>query len=140
MYKIILASEHDVINEEDFEILKTQKSRFASNSDSAFKPNQLSYFIGLEWITPEKVLSVTPKIDDEKVKTDYLSMLMNGLQYKQDATFLDELFKIEFNQPLILIEQKQDLLTPLLTIQFLELLKTIVRKGLKNLTIKSKEI
>jgi 5-methylcytosine-specific restriction enzyme subunit McrC len=42
------------------------------------------------------------------------------------------LFEIKWQQPEIEIEQKQDLLTPLLVIQFLALLKTIVRKGLKK--------
>ena len=45
---------------------------------------------------------------------------------------IDGLYEIKWEKPPIPIHQQQDMLTPLLILQFLELLKTIVRKGLKK--------
>ncbi|MEN9612371.1 MAG: hypothetical protein RLZZ628_3185 [Bacteroidota bacterium] len=133
MHNIIYKNEHDVIDEADFKILKDKASRFTSGSESAYKSNQLSYFIGLEWITiNEKSLCISPKLNTNEAKLDYLSMLMNGLKYEQSPKFLNQLFDIKLDEPHILIEQQQDLLTPLLVIPFLEVVKTIVRKGLKK--------
>ena len=46
---------------------------------------------------------------------------------------IGDLLEIYWEDPKIKIEQKEDHLTPFLIVQFLSLLKVIVRKGLKNL-------
>lgn len=103
-----------------------------------------NYYIGVDWISDDKVIYVAPKlntkitdpqttIDSSTLKeTDFIKMLFHCLKYQDIANELDELFEIKWEQPKIEIEQKRDLLTPLLVVQFLGLLKTIVRKGLKK--------
>ena len=102
------------------------------------------YYIGVDWISDDKVIYVAPKlntkitdhqgtIDSSTLKeTDFIKMLFHCLKYQDIANELDELFEIKWEQPKIEIEQKRDLLTPLLVVQFLGLLKIIVRKGLKK--------
>ncbi len=101
------------------------------------------YYIGVDWISADKVIYVAPKINtkisdsitstDSSIKeTDFIKMLFHCLKYQDIADELDKLFEIKWEQPKIEIDQKRDLLTPLLVVQFLGLLKIIVRKGLKK--------
>lgn len=102
-----------------------------------------SYFIGVDWISIDKAVYVAPKIDTRNIdatvsdrnsvkETDFIKMLFHCLRYQDVANELNELFEIKWDQPQIEIEQKRDLLTPLLVVQFLGLIKIIVRKGLKK--------
>ena len=59
-------------------------------------------------------------------------MLFSCLKHPEVAQNTEGLFEIKFENPFIEIEQKQDLLTPLLVVQFLQVVKSIVRKGLKK--------
>lgn len=72
-------------------------------------------------------------------KVDYIKMLLDV--YTADITpkEIGNLVKIYWEDPLIRIEQKEDYLTPFLVVQFLGLLKTIVRKGLKKSYYKVQE-
>ncbi len=102
------------------------------------------YYIGVDWISADNVIYVAPKLntkitdpqsanDGSTLKeTDFIKMLFHCLKYQDIANELDELFEIKWEYPKIEIEQKRDLLTPLLVVQFLGLLKIIVRKGLKK--------
>src|SRR5690606_21220261 len=80
----------------------------------------------------EIAVYVAPKLNDETQQTDYLKMFFSCLRHSDVATYTKNLYEIKFEEPYIEIEQKQDLLTPLLVVQFLQLVKTIVRKGLKK--------
>jgi 5-methylcytosine-specific restriction enzyme subunit McrC len=102
------------------------------------------YFIGVDWISADKAVYVAPKlntsytdsndvIDSSRLKeTDFLKMLFHCLKYQDIGNELEELFEVQWEQPTIEIEQKSDMLTPLLVVQFLGLVKIIVRKGLKK--------
>ncbi|MFT3846821.1 MAG: hypothetical protein QM725_17300 [Lacibacter sp.] len=102
------------------------------------------YFIGVDWICSDKAVYVSPKlntnttdtkeaIDASSLKeTDFLKMLFHCLKYQDIGNEIEELFEVKWEQPTIEIEQKRDLLTPLLVVQFLGLVKIIVRKGLKK--------
>lgn len=102
------------------------------------------YFIGVDWISEEKTIYVAPKLNTKIAdsqaptnsrtlkETDFIKMLFHCIKYQDAAHELDELFEIKWDQTKIEIEQKRDLLTPLLVVQFLGLLKIIVRKGLKK--------
>ena len=59
-------------------------------------------------------------------------MLFKALRHPEVAAHTNELYEIKFDENSIEIEQKQDLLTPLLVIHFLSIVKEIVRKGLKK--------
>lgn len=91
------------------------------------------YFIGVDWIESNKTaLYVAPKLNFENKELDYIRMLFSSLRHTDVAKEIDELFEVKWDQPVIEIEQKQDLLTPFLIVEFLSLVKIIVRKGLKK--------
>lgn len=91
------------------------------------------YFIGLDWIeTNKSALYVAPKLNHEAQEIDFIAMLLSSLKHEAVAKNLEELFVVKWHKPTIQITQKQDLLTPFLVVEFLSLLKQIVRKGLKK--------
>lgn len=94
---------------------------------------ETSYFVGVDWIVVNKLpIYVKPKLDNEESEVDYLKMLFDSLKEPENFKHLDQLFEISFDKPTIAIEQNQDLLTPLLLIQYINILKKIVQKGLKK--------
>lgn len=87
------------------------------------------YFVGADWIENNKsALVVAPKLKE----IDYIRMLFSSLRHPEVAEKANELFEVKWDEPSIEIEQKQDLLTPFLVVEFLGLVKNIVRKGLKK--------
>lgn len=94
---------------------------------------ETSYFIGVDWVVENKLpIYVKPKLDDIDTEVNYIKMLFDILKEPENYNHLDLLCEIDFEKPTISIEQKQDLLTPLLLIQYVNLLKKIVQKGLKK--------
>ena len=103
---------------------------------------QAGYYIGALWLVKNhKFVYIEPKMNKKQIaegspaqeewaEIDYLKMLLS-------ITVLDpkdtrDLIKIYWDEPPITIEQQKDTLTPFLMVQFLLLLKRIVRKGLKK--------
>ena len=103
---------------------------------------QAGYYVGALWLVKHhKFLYIEPKMNKKQIaegspaqeewaEIDYLKMLLS-------ITVLDpkdtrDLIKIYWDEPPITIEQQKDTLTPFLMVQFLLLLKRIVRKGLKK--------
>lgn len=94
---------------------------------------ETSYFIGVDWIVENKLpIYIKPKLDKDDLEVNYVKMLFDVLKESENYNHLDELCEIYFEKPSIPIEQTQDLLTPLLLIQYINLLKKIVQKGLKK--------
>jgi 5-methylcytosine-specific restriction enzyme subunit McrC len=92
-----------------------------------------SYYIGVDWLPKtETCIYVEPKLNKNSNQTNYLSMLFSALKHPEISTYTEELFDIKWEQPQIEIEQLQDHLTPLLVVQFLNITKKIVKKGLKK--------
>ena len=91
-----------------------------------------SYFIGLDWLDENNAVYIAPKFNQGARQTDYLTMLFSCLQHPEVLEHCEELYEIKFDQQEIEIEQTEDLLTPLLVIQFLQVLHSIVKKGLKK--------
>jgi 5-methylcytosine-specific restriction enzyme subunit McrC len=100
-----------------------------------------SYYIGVDWIGDGKAIFVAPKLNTRTAlsdevsnlkETDFIKMLFQCLKYPDLSDELRELVEIKWEQPKIEIRQKHDLLTPLLIVEFLSVLKIIVRKGLKK--------
>lgn len=110
-----------------------------------------SYFVGADWVPGfqnKKSFFVEPKIntksipksreedkgiiEDDLVKIDILKMLFSALSHPEIQGYTQELYEIKFDQPSISLDRKLDLLSPLLIIQYLSLVKEIVRKGLKR--------
>nr|WP_321454197.1 hypothetical protein [uncultured Carboxylicivirga sp.] len=91
------------------------------------------YFVGVDWIEESKsAIYVAPKLNTESKETDYIKMLFSCLSNPEVSKDINELFEVKWDRPGIEIEQKQDLLTPFLVVEYLSILKTIVRKGLKK--------
>ena len=91
------------------------------------------YFVGVDWIVEEQsALYVAPKLNTKSKETDYIKMLFSCLSNPEVSKDIRDLFVVKWDKPSIQIEQKQDLLTPFLVVEFLSILKTIVRKGLKK--------
>lgn len=94
---------------------------------------ETSYFVGIDWIVENKLpIYVQPKLNNENNEINYLKMLFEALQQPENFNHLEKLCEINFDKPLISIKQEQDLLSPLLVVQYLHLLKKIVQKGLKK--------
>ena len=104
---------------------------------------QAGYYVGALWLVKHhKFIYIEPKMnkkqiaegspaqEEEWAEIDYLKMLFSitGLDPKDTQ----DLIKIYWDEPPITIEQQKDTLTPFLMVQFLLLLKRIVRKGLKK--------
>jgi 5-methylcytosine-specific restriction enzyme subunit McrC len=109
-----------------------------NNNNNGWKLNS-SYYVGLTWLDQEKhALLINPKLNDKNslepnnVQIDYYQMLFSCLQHPEVVNEIEELFEIKWDEPTILIENKEDVLTPFLIVQFLALVKSIVRKGLKK--------
>ncbi len=91
------------------------------------------YFIGVDWLdTNDTALYVAPKLNSTSQEIDFVKMLFSALRHPDVMDKVDQLFEVKWDLPPVQIEQKQDLLTPLLVVEFLSLLKVIVRKGLKK--------
>jgi len=93
-----------------------------------------SYYIGTDWlIENEKAVYVQSKINkDSDQQINYLDMLFQALKHPSVFDQTKDLFEIKWDKPEIKINQQQDILTPLLIVQYLQVVKSIVRKGLKK--------
>lgn len=76
----------------------------------------------------------TPELDDDsnRIQINYLRMLLDAMSDPVVAKECTDLIRIEWDDPMIRIDQDDDSLTPFLVVQFLQLLRLIVRKGLKK--------
>ncbi|WP_233881818.1 McrC family protein [Tenacibaculum piscium] len=128
---------------EDFDLNIPFKKYFNNNEETfCFNFNksengefqfETGYYIGVDWIGNSGLsIYVQPKLNEEKKQVNYLKMLFEALKDSENLNHLNDLYTIDFKAPLIPIMQQQDLLAPLLLIEFLQLLKNIVRKGLKK--------
>jgi len=118
---------------------KFKPIKFNNNEEANcvfFEPNNVlntSYYVGVDWlIEKEQAIYVQPKLNKEADETNYLQMLFSALKHPEISTCTEDLYHIKWESEEIEIEQHQDLLTPLLIIQFLSIVKQIVRKGLKK--------
>lgn len=116
-----------------------------------------SYFIGADWIPgleDNHWLYVQSKLNKkydkltgnedlsgpkDLVEVDVIQMLFQALQEPEVRNHTQELFEIKFDSKWISLKRTQDLISPLIMIQFLNLVKDIVRKGLKKSYYKVQE-
>ena len=101
--------------------------------DNNNKPDT-SYFIGVDWLSKEneKAIYVQPKLNKEDVQLDYINMLFSLMNHPEVLNYVNDIYEIKWEDEFIEIETHQDHLTPLLVVQFLQIVKRIVRKGLKK--------
>lgn len=93
-----------------------------------------SYYIGLDRLKNLKLtVYVEPKLNNDKVKVDYIQMLLEALKEPENFNHLEGLIDTKFDDEWIEIDSDlQPLLTPFLIAQFLAVVKRIVKKGLKQ--------
>lgn len=90
-----------------------------------------SYFIGIDWLHKNELfIQVEPKLNSSEVQTDYLGMLSIAMRHPGTSNFISDIYEIKLDAEPISINQQDDLITPLLIIQYINLLKNIVKKGL----------
>lgn len=134
--QIIHINEHQYcysLTETELFALLKEPSKLIESIEVEHKRFQSGYFIGLSWLADTgKVLYVTPKLDSSESQIDYLRMLTEGLKHSEIIKYADDLFKVEFEKPRIRIKKQQDLITPLIVVYFLQVVQTIVHKGLKK--------
>lgn len=93
------------------------------------KQLKASYFIGACWLEKSQLaLQIQPKIEG----VDYLKMFLKCFKHPEVGRGLSEIYQIDFNQPKIDLESSDFEITPLLIVHFLQVLKSIARKGLKK--------
>lgn len=122
---------------------------------------QAGYYIGVDWLVEKhSAIVVAPKLDtrreavnqeknrdpnielddeskeqptvEEPVSVDFHAMLRQCLDSDYLYIEIDDLVQIDWKATEIPIPQSQDWLSPLLIVKFLNILKSIVRKGLKK--------
>ncbi|MFN4763719.1 5-methylcytosine restriction system specificity protein McrC [Gillisia sp. Q332] len=101
---------------------------------------QTGYFIGVDRFPGrDQCIYVQPKLNKntggekkELVEVDYLKMLFESIRSPELAENLEELYIVKWDENEIELESKDDFLTPFLIVQFLGVLKSIVKKGLKK--------
>lgn len=93
---------------------------------------QARYFVGVDWINKDLAIQVRPKVENDTASIDYLKMLVEALREPENAQHLDGLITIDFHAKPIMLEQKEDILSPFIIAQFVMTLKNAVRKGLRK--------
>jgi 5-methylcytosine-specific restriction enzyme subunit McrC len=91
-----------------------------------------NYYIGADWLNKGVAIYVEPKLNQNAEETDYLQMLFSALSHPDIVKHTQDLYEIKWDKKYISINSQQDLLTPLLVVQFLRVIQEIVRKGLKK--------
>ena len=93
------------------------------------KQIKTSYFIGACWLEESHLaLQIEPKIKD----LDYLKMFLSCFKHPKVSQQLAKIYHIDFKQPKIQLDSNDFEITPLLIIHFLQVVKSIVKKGLKK--------
>ena len=93
-----------------------------------------NYYIGVDWICEKsnRAICISPKLNNDGFETDYLKMLLTCLNDIDASKHINSIYEIKSEKSPIKIDQSLDLLSPLLVIQFLNLVKQLVKKGLKK--------
>lgn len=134
---IINIREHQVIETEYLSLLRELGIEFKDTdylqapSYLGVKPNGCaSYYIGADWLHEEKsiALAVLPKIEN----IDFVEMYMTSLQFDLPSKYFSNIYHIDFGKKTIETDLLKDQLTPLLILHFLNVVKRIVKHGLKH--------
>ncbi|QJD95483.1 hypothetical protein HH214_06135 [Mucilaginibacter robiniae] len=133
--KLIYTAEHSKVSMTTEELLLLEKhgnTKLIEHIDFKAEVIHTGYFIGLDTLSPlDKPLYVGPKREAGK-RLDYLKMLSVCLHHPLINVHSQDLFDIRFQQQTIRILQQDDLLTPLLIVQFLRATERVVRKSLQK--------
>ena len=87
-----------------------------------------SYYIGAEWLTDNKAVIVTPKMQD----IDHIKMFLSALRFSPSASYFSKFYGINFSGQKIESKNLDGIITPLILIHFLFSVKRLLEKGLKK--------
>ena len=87
-----------------------------------------SYYIGADWLTADKAIVVTPKMQD----IDYVKMFVSALRFAPSASYFSKFYGINYSGRKIESQNLDSILTPLLLIHFLSAVDKLLEKGLKK--------
>ena len=92
-----------------------------------------SYFIGYVWLERKKsYISITPKKTKDGRVADFVKMFSDCINNSYVATHLGDTYKIFTQQPKIEIDKNNDIITPFIIINFINILHKITKQGLKK--------
>ena len=92
-----------------------------------------SYFIGYAWLVSKKLyINITPKKTKNNRIADFVKMFSDCINDSYVATHLNDTYKIFIKQPKIEIDKNDDLITPFIIINFINILHKIAKQGLKK--------
>jgi len=104
--------------------------------ENSFKSGlRASYVVGYKWLVEnETAICVKPKLDESEfnARADITKMFAECFHSPLVAKGMNEVYGIEWEQPRIQIEEKDDVLTPLIIMHFLQVVKSLSKKGLKK--------
>lgn len=107
-----------------------------------FDQNELKlksyYYVGYRWLSENKYIHIMPK-EYNNHKADYLKMLLECMKDVIVSKKLTDTYEIFFHEKWIEIPDEQDVITPLLILHFLNVVKSVSKKGLKKGYIKVSE-
>lgn len=96
----------------------------------------VSYYIGIDWLKDAHYILVKPKIAD----LDYIKMFMHCLKHPVISQYVKDIYHFDFKKPKITPNTQIEMDFNLFLIaHFLELVKRIVRQGLKKNYIQVEE-
>jgi|LSQX01.1.fsa_nt_gb 5-methylcytosine-specific restriction enzyme subunit McrC len=93
---------------------------------------ETKYYVGVDWVDRQCAVFVAPKVNKNADPTDFMKVLMSCMPLFNDKMKYTDLLQVKLDKPFIEIEKHQDLLSPLLIAYFLQLVKVIVKKGLRK--------
>jgi len=107
--------------------------KISTQADNVSVDLDTSYYVGVTRLAEiDRAFFIHSKLDDEHGEVNVLKMFFEALQEPENFEHLDDLYDIRLHERPVLIEQKKDLLSPFLIIQFASLVKRLVTKGLKK--------
>lgn len=128
-----ILTERDGVYSSTFLRKSEEETCYALTSKDGVLSISTSYFIGLSWIIEGKVaIRVLPKMNVDSKEIDVIRMLHDALQNLDDMKFLEDLLYIDFDKPFIQVPKQSDFLTIFLISEFLNVVNSIVRGGLKK--------
>jgi len=133
-YTDILSTEQLAFYKGEIYFKGNEVSDFCCFKIDSWNRPQTSYFIGIDWLSKkkDKAIYIQPKLNKGDEQLDYVNMLFSLMSHTETLEHVNDIYEIKWEVEYIEIENKQDHLTPLLIVQFLHVLRQIVRKGLKK--------
>lgn len=120
------------LSPEEYTSLLVRNPKFISNWQCVPPSFRLSYFIGVVRLSKTRAIYVEPKVNSGEAETDYFSMTQNILENPELARYTSDLINIDWESEPVALQQKQDILTPLLIARFMAVVKALVKKGVKK--------